>query len=62
VGLGDGAFRLGAAQDADDRILYDAGSGNLYYDADGSGFEAAVLVATLGSHPVLAAADVLVAA
>jgi hypothetical protein len=42
------AFRIGkAAEDADDRIVYDARSGKLYYDADGSGDKGAVLVARL---------------
>jgi Ca2+-binding RTX toxin-like protein len=48
-------FRPGAnvtAQDGDDHVLYDTASGNLYYDADGSGFEEALLVATLTGAPV----------
>ena len=45
------------AQDADDRILYDAATGNLYFDADGNGAGAAVLFATLNSHPVINAGD-----
>jgi Ca2+-binding RTX toxin-like protein len=47
-----GAFRAGsAAVDADDRILYDSATGNIYYDADGSGGGAAVLLAhvTIGT-------------
>jgi serralysin len=62
--LGAGLFRTGvniAAVDADDRVLYDSASGSLYYDADGSGFEAAVLVAALSGHPTLTAADVMIA-
>ena len=44
--LSASAFQLGsAAQDADDRILYDAASGNIFYDADGTGAAAAILFA-----------------
>jgi Ca2+-binding RTX toxin-like protein len=35
------------AADAEDRIVYDKGAGKLFYDADGSGKGAAVLIATL---------------
>jgi Ca2+-binding RTX toxin-like protein len=45
-------FRVGAAAaDADDRVIYDNGSGALYYDADGAGGIAQVQFATLTSHP-----------
>ncbi|WP_268877121.1 calcium-binding protein [Derxia lacustris] len=37
-----------AAHDADDRIVYNTTTGELYYDADGTGATAAVLLATLG--------------
>ena len=63
--LGTDAFYAGtAAHDATDRIIYDAASGNLFYDADGTGSRAAVLVATLGDtvHPALSFADILIAA
>ena len=44
--LAAGAFRAGAlAVDADDRILYDSATGNIYYDADGVGGADAVLLA-----------------
>ena len=36
-----------AAQDADDYLLFDTKSGKLYYDDDGSGSHAAVLLATV---------------
>ena len=57
-GLASNAFVLGtAAGDADDRILYDASTGALYYDADGSGAAAAVQFATLTGAPLIAAGD-----
>ena len=49
-----------AAVDANDYIQYDAGSGALYYDADGSGAGAAVQFATLIGHPTITAADFIV--
>jgi len=60
--LAPGAFASGTtAQDADDRILYDSATGNLYYDADGNGgASAAILFATLQGHPTLAATDIVV--
>jgi serralysin len=46
--LAAGAFVTGtAAQDADDRIVFDQASGALFYDADGVGAIAAVRFATL---------------
>src|SRR5207342_2538765 len=53
-GLAPGAFVVGTqAGDADDRIIYDQTTGNLYYDADGNGAGAAVQFATLSSHPII---------
>jgi len=44
------AFVVGtAAQDADDRLIYDPVTGILYYDADGSGVGARIAVAKLGA-------------
>ena len=61
---GDGRFAAGAGftsgRDASDRLVYDTTTGNLYYDADGSGTGAAQLVATLQGHPALAATDIAV--
>ena len=53
-----------AGDDSSDRIVYDTTTGNLYYDADGNGAEAAVLVSLVGitTHPALAAADIQVIA
>lgn len=57
--LAASAFRLGAAAvDADDRIIFDA-AGRLWYDADGVGGAAQVLVANLGAAS-LAASDVFI--
>ncbi len=55
--LADSAFALGSAQDADDRIVYDQGSGALYYDADGSGNGAAVQFATVNAGTIVVASD-----
>jgi len=56
--LTSGAFWTGsAAHDADDRIVYDATTGALYYDADGNGAGAAVQFATTGSGLALTNAD-----
>jgi Ca2+-binding RTX toxin-like protein len=59
--LAAGAFVTGtAAADADDRIVYDAATGRLYFDADGNGAGAAILFATLQGNPTLAASDFMV--
>jgi Ca2+-binding RTX toxin-like protein len=47
----------GAAQDADDRIIYDTGTGKLFYDFDGSGAGAAVQFAQLAAGLALTNAD-----
>jgi Ca2+-binding RTX toxin-like protein len=47
-----GLFYSGTeAHDPNDRIIYDAGSGKLYYDPDGTGAKAQVLIATLVGSP-----------
>lgn len=56
--LAKGAFVVGtAAQDADDRIVYDSGTGKLFYDADGDGRGKAVLIATIDDGLNLKASD-----
>jgi Ca2+-binding RTX toxin-like protein len=39
------------------RIVYDQPTGNLWYDVDGSGKKAAVLIAVLDSHVQIAHTD-----
>ena len=53
-------FVSGVAVDANDYILYNSGTGVLSYDADGSGKGAAVQIALIGNHAVLAASDFIV--
>ncbi len=56
--LAIGAFHAGTvAADADDRILYDSATGNLYYDADGNGAGAAVQFAQVTAMTALTNAD-----
>lgn len=49
-----------AATESDDRIVYDPTTGNLSYDADGSGDGAAVLFAKLAGAPQLTSTDFIV--
>ena len=52
------AFRAGvAALDADDRIIYDAVTGNIFYDSDGTGAAAQILFATVTPATLLTNAD-----
>lgn len=55
------AFYAGtAAHDADDRFIYDSATGKLWFDDDGTGDDAAVLVATLAPGAALAAGDFVI--
>ena len=56
--LGVGAFRTGTnARDTSDRIIYDGATGNIYYDADGTGPAAKILFATVSPGTFLTNAD-----
>ncbi|WP_221364497.1 hypothetical protein [Sphingomonas jinjuensis] len=46
-----------AAQDSDDRLIYDQTTGRLFYDADANGSGAAVLLAQLAAGTALSAAS-----
>jgi Ca2+-binding RTX toxin-like protein len=54
-------FRLGpAALDADDHIVYDHTTGNLFYDSNGSAAGGVMQFATLTTKPILSAPDFVV--
>lgn len=56
------AFHTGtAAQDAEDRIIYDSATGRIFYDADGSGPGAQLLFAQVNAGIPLTNADFLIA-
>lgn len=55
------AFHIGTgASDAADRVIYDSGSGALFYDADGTGAGASVQFTQLSTGLALQASDFLV--
>lgn len=59
--LNPDAFVVGQqASEADDRIIYDSSTGNLFYDADGTGAGAAMLFAKLPNLPELTSTDFLI--
>jgi serralysin len=49
-----------AGHDATDRVVYNTSTGDLYYDPDGSGDAPAQIIATLQSHPTIAATDITI--
>jgi Ca2+-binding RTX toxin-like protein len=61
--LAAAAFHVGtAAADADDRIVYDLATGNLFYDRDGTGLAAAVRFAQVSGSAALSHVDFAVVA
>ncbi|WP_247896455.1 calcium-binding protein [Azospirillum argentinense] len=58
--LAPGVFALDMATDADDRIIFDSMRSSLFYDADGNGSGAAVMIASFNSGTSLSAADIVV--
>ncbi len=55
------AFALGtAAQDANDRIIYDQSSGKLWFDSDGSGAADQIHFATLTTAPIISEDDFVI--
>ncbi len=56
------AFMLGSrAQDGSDRFIYDQRSGNLYFDADGTGTAAQIWVARLANRAAIGSSNIGVA-
>ncbi len=52
-------FRLGAAAgDASDRVIYNSATGQLFFDTDGTGAQAATLFATVTAGTAITAADI----
>jgi serralysin len=58
--LDAGQFALNAAADADDHVIYRESTGYLIYDVNGSGRGGAYVIAVLGTHLSLTAADIIV--
>jgi Ca2+-binding RTX toxin-like protein len=50
----------GGVVDADDRVIYDRGTGVLSYDANGSGAGGRIAIADIDNRPIMTAADFLV--
>jgi serralysin len=53
-------FKVGAAADANDFIVYNKATGALFYDVNGNGEGGAIQFATLATRPTLTAGDFLV--
>ena len=59
--LSSDAFVLGSsAVNASNRFIYNQSTGSLFFDADGSGTQAALKVATLSNNAHLTHADIVV--
>ncbi|MBL0372448.1 calcium-binding protein [Rhizobium sp. KVB221] len=59
--LPSGEFVLGTdALDADDHVIYDQTTGELFYDADGNGSGVKEIIAVLQNKPALTEADIFV--
>jgi Ca2+-binding RTX toxin-like protein len=59
--LSANAFYIGsAAHDADDRIIYNSSTGDLYFDADGNGAGAAIRFAQIGTGLALTNAEFII--
>jgi Ca2+-binding RTX toxin-like protein len=59
--LAPSAFVAGsAAADADDRIVYNSATGQIFFDADGNGAGAQILFATVNAGTILTASDFMV--
>ncbi len=56
----DAFFRGKAAQDAEDRIIYDQATGSLYYDRDGTGGAAQIKFADLDNEARLRLSDIII--
>jgi Ca2+-binding RTX toxin-like protein len=56
----DAFFKDKAAADAEDRVIYDPTTGNLFYDADGKGGAVAIKFAVLTNKAALTVADFVV--
>jgi Ca2+-binding RTX toxin-like protein len=60
-GLAAAKFFAGAAaHDADDRIVYNQATGNLFYDSNGNAAGGSTLLATITNKPLLTAGDFVV--
>jgi Ca2+-binding RTX toxin-like protein len=49
-----------AAQDSDDRIIYNSGTGALFFDQDGTGSISKIRIATLQNKPTISASDFVI--
>ncbi|MBX3567879.1 MAG: calcium-binding protein [Rhizobiaceae bacterium] len=61
--LASGAFwsnTTGLAHDGSDRIIYDSGTGRIYYDPDGTGVAASTLFAVVGTGLPINSADFVI--